>query len=249
MQTELLNGIPATPITASTEVTFHLAPAETDKPFRRVAGISANETNWRDGYVDQGIALEEYTTTLPTELSDRMLAFARRHIGPEATDKQTRYWCHTLAHRVGHTAMASSAPVNEGEGFRAYQQAESIYQNGARISPNELAVGEHGVVADSDTNRPETRGPIDHSMVGIGDGLAIQVDNEGPHSEFSGHLYIGRPDEYVKRLEAKRGVGETTAQVGFYVHRDPVSDPATPQRRSRTLRNGLRSRLMPQRKP
>lgn len=225
------------------EVTFQLAPPAPDQPFQRVAGIAVGEDTWQDERVAQEPALEPLTVTLPEGMSRAMVAFAHKHIGPNATNPEIEYVCHTFAEAVGHTAAGST--VKEPEYVRYYggtAQATSIYKNGVRIEPEELRVGEHGVVGDPDENKPATRSAVEHSMVGIGGGRAIQVDTH------RGGLYIGRPEDYLKSVETRNARNNmTTTQPGLYVHREPVAVPDKQPSRVQRLGSALRNRVSPRR--
>lgn len=227
MSTESPHNFPASPIGNSTEVTFRLVPIKAGVPFQRVAGITLPEGSWRDRYVDSVIRLESLAVELPADMTERLMSFARRHIGPDATDQETKYFCHTFAEAVGRTATASTMPETGNTNYEGLAQAKSIFENGSVISPQELEIGEHGVIGDPDENKPVTRSGLDHSLVGIGNGQAIQVDGPGL-GQYAGHLYIGKVADYLTWIDAVNlSAGNTTAQPGLYVHRESAVDPSS----------------------
>ena len=199
------------------ETTFHLAPS-TGQPFRWVGRITTPHEIWSSGQeADQ--LLEPLTVDLPLGMVPPMLGFARKYIGPNATEQQMTYWCHTFAYAVGATALELTD--NVGTQWLADARARLLFSQGSKISPAELIAGEHAAVGDGMSKRPV------HSLVGIGPAkgaatgstLAIQVDGQ------QGNLYVGDPAAYLEDLKASRSKYNPSAQPGLYVQRTPLNLP------------------------
>jgi hypothetical protein len=197
------------------ETTFHLAE-HYGRPFQWVGRITTPDMTWSSGQED-GQELEPITVDLPADMVTPMLAFARRHIGPNATEQQTSYWCHHFAYDVGSTALEMTGEVMGGVQGLADAQAGHVFTHGSEIPADGLTVGEHAAVGDKTVSAM----PV-HSMVGIGRAknamndamLAVQVDRP------NGDLYVGDPAAYMHDLQSSR------SQVGLYVQRTPLWLPA-----------------------
>lgn len=207
---------------SASSVTFHLVPGSQGRhgePLRKVAKIETAEDAWQHGATPEG-QFEKLVVELPEGLPAGIVAFARRHIGPDATEPQIKFFCHTFAQEVGSTATESMVPDPEGTKAGGTSQALGIITNGTRIAAAELAAGEHVVVGESEETRPRHRGAAAHSAVGIGGGLAIQVD--GPRG---GDLYVGYPQDYVEWLKEQDEAMGATSDPGLYVHRESTPPP------------------------
>jgi len=183
---------------------------------RRVASITRGEDTWRHDGVPQDTTLDDLEIELPDILSGAIIDFARRHIGPGATEPEIRYFCHTFAQHVGETALESMLPDGEGLKRKGASQASSVVELGSRVKQEDIAVGEHVAVGQSKETRPYPAA-ASHSLVGLGNGLGIQVD--GPRE---GDLYIGHPQNYADWLRDKHHAeGHEDSDPGLYVHRTP----------------------------
>lgn len=213
-----------TPEEKIVEVTFHLGYSGM-QPFRWVGSITTPDEAWSSGQ-EANQQLEPLIVELPSALANNLLGFARKHIGRNATESQTTYWCHTFAHAVGTTAVELTGDIMGGTQGLADAQARHLSSQGSKILPADLALGEHAVVADLNTSNT----PI-HSIVGIGrpkgraDGptLAVQVDSQ------NGSLYVGDPAVYLEDLRSSRSIREGGSEPALYVQRTVLSVPAKSQ--------------------
>lgn len=212
----------------TTDVTFRLAPRSDALPYQWVESIATPDDVWHSGqeWYDPD-KVESVTVELPVGMAQNLMDFARRHIGPHATDKEVAYWCHTFAHKVGTTALELAESVHGGEQSLADAKARDIFAKGDIVSASELAVGEHAVVGDADP-KSTAKAPT-HSMVGIGQpkgvadaaSLAVQVDAR------NGNLYVGKPADYLQELRQARVHTRPTTQPELYVVRPKQDDDAT----------------------
>ena len=220
-----------------TEVTFHLGSPSNVLPFRWVAGIDTPHGSWRHR-PDSDEELEQVTVDLPEHMSRKLIDFARRHIGPNATNQEIDFWCHTFAREVGATALSLTDTGRAGEHMLADAQAITLFSEGTIIPPSELGVGEHAVVGDARVGTAR-RAPM-HSLVGIGrpkgqeesPNLAVQVDTS------RGNLYVGNPADYLEDVKRNNAHLSKPPQPELYVQRTPLEVPLnhrTSERKSNAM--------------